>query len=799
MKTWFIILMIVFVQFSVQAQKCSGVITGKVIDYHNKMALTGASITIVGHSETIYYADVNGHFSIEDLCNGFYVLEIHHPECPTAFMEVELVDTLDLTLTLEHHLEELEEVSVVGAKVSKTNSAIEESLDVKTIEQFSSASLGDALKEINGVSSLNTGANIVKPTIHGLSGSRVLVLNNGVRMQDMEWGDEHAPNVDINAAGSISVIKGAAALQYGGDAIGGVILVEQNKFPKKDSLFGKTILAGVLNGRGGKINSDIVKTYKNGWFVKAQGSYRKLGDQEAPDYVLSNTGVNEIGASLHFGKERFTSGWRGSYSFFNTEIGILSASHIGNVDDLIRAINSGVPEVIESFTHDISSPRQEVTHHLGKFGFYKRFEGLGKLNVQYDFQNNRRFEYDLRTGDDRNKPSIDLELTTHTISTDFKWDSKPDFKMVFGAMGRYQDNFANPDTGVRRLIPDYEKFDAGAFSILEYYFGNNWTLDTGIRYDFNKIDANKFYRISRWEERGYDEDFNDIIIRETESSQYLTNPVFDYHNVSGTLGIKYSPNNTGSVSFNYTLSNRAPNPSELFSDGLHHSAARIELGDLGINSETSHKSSISLIKNGDEWGYTFEPYFNYIADFIYLEPTGVEYSVRGAFPVWEYRQTDARILGLDLSLYTHWETHWRTDHKFSLTKGKDMVSDEPLINIPAVSLRNKVSFIKPNWKNFELGIESKYVFKQNETPDNIYVFSPEQGEEVLLGINTAPDAYHVLALNTSMDFNFNKNRLTLSLVGTNLLDTSYRDYLNRQRYFADDLGRNIILQLKFIY
>ncbi|MBQ4915223.1 TonB-dependent receptor [Maribacter sp. MMG018] len=798
MRTWFIMLAITLVQFTVEAQKCNGVISGTVSDYHDKTVLVGASITIAGNRDVVYYTDEKGFFKIPDLCDGTYELEIYHPECQTAFMTVELETSLELDISLEHHIEELEEVKVVGNKATKTNSALEETLDVKTIEHFGSASLGDALKEINGISSLNTGANIVKPTIHGLSGSRVLVLNNGVRMQDMEWGAEHAPNVDVNAAGSISVIKGASALQYGGDAIGGVIVIEQNRFEKKDSLFGKTILTGILNGRGGKVNTDLVKTYKNGWFVKGQASYKKLGDLEAPDYILSNTGVNEIGASLHLGKENFTTGWRGSYSYFNTEIGILSASHIGSVDDLIRAINDDQPTVIEPFSYNISSPRQEVTHHLGKFKYYKRFEGLGKLNVQYDFQSNRRYEYDIRTGDDKYKPSIDLKLTTHTLSTDFKLDSNSGYKLTFGLMGRYQDNFANPDTGVRRLIPDYEKTDAGAFAVMQFDFGNGWNFDTGIRYDYSKIDAKKYYKTSRWEERGYDEDFNDIIIRETGSSQYLTNPVFDYHNVSGTLGLKYRPDNQNTISFNYALANRAPNASELFSDGLHHSAARIELGDLRINSETSHKVSLSISNQGEKWGYTLEPYANFINDFIYLEPTDVEYTVRGAFPVWEYHQTNARILGLDLSLYSNWTSHWKTDHKFSLTKGKDTSDDEPLINIPAANIRNKVSYNTP-WKNFEVGLESKYVFKQNETPADIYVYSPEQGEDVLLEINSAPAAYHILSLNSSMDFNFDKSTLTVSLIGTNILDVSYRDYLNRLRYFADDLGRNIILQFKLNY
>ncbi|MRX63913.1 TonB-dependent receptor [Maribacter luteus] len=797
MRAWFIMFAMLFVQFTVQSQQCKSVITGVVTDFHDKTPLVRASISLIGKSDSVFYTDENGFFKIPNLCNGIYELEIYHAECQTAFMKVDLDTNLDLNIPLEHHLEELEEVKVTGNKITKTNSAMEETLELKTIEQYGSASLGDALKEINGVSSLNTGANIVKPTIHGLSGSRVLVLNNGVRMQDMEWGAEHAPNVDVNAAGSISVIKGASALQYGGDAIGGVILIEQNRFLKKDSIFGKTIVTGILNGRGGKINTDLIKTYKNGWFIKGQASYKKLGDQEAPSYVLSNTGVNEIGASLHFGKENFTSGWRGSYSYFNTEIGILSASHIGSVDDLIRAINDDEPTVIDPFTYDIASPRQEVTHHLGKFKYYNRFEGLGKLNVQYDFQNNRRFEYDVRTGDDKFKPSIDLELTTHALTSDFKWDAKSGFDLTVGVMGRYQNNFANPDTGVRRLIPDYDKYDAGIFSVMKLSLDEDWKLDAGLRYDYSKIDAKKFYRTSRWEERGYDEDFSDIIIRETESSQYLTQPIFDYHNVSATMGVNYSTDNQHSMSFNYALANRAPNPSELFSDGLHHSAARIELGDLRITSETSHKASLSLIKNGD-WGYTLEPYVNFINDFIYLEPTDVEYTVRGAFPVWEYHQTNARILGLDLSLYANWTDHWKTDHKFSLTKGKDTSEDEPLINIPAAHIRNKISYNIP-WKNLEVGLESKYVFKQNETPADIYVYSPEQGEDVLLEINTAPAAYHVLSLNSGMDFKFDKSTLTVNLIATNILDVSYRDYLNRLRYFADDLGRNIILQFKLNY
>ncbi|MGX1930345.1 TonB-dependent receptor [Flagellimonas sp. 2504JD4-2] len=799
MRAMLFIVLLTVIPLQGKSQECKDILKGQVTDYHSKTPLEGASVSIVDTNLEVM-TDKEGRYNIPNLCQGQYQLEVSHPECTTVFIDVEVGGVTVFDIKLEHHLEELDEVNVVGDAINdKTNSAQEEKLKLKTLELYSSASLGDALKELGGVSSLNTGSNIVKPAIHGLNGSRVLILNDGVRMQDMEWGDEHAPNIDINAVGAVSVIKGASSLQYGGDAIGGVIIMEQARVPAKDTLYGKTLLNGMSNGRGGNITSELTKAFENGWFVKGQGSFKRLGDREAPDYILSNTGVQEIGASLQFGKRQFTWGWDARYSYFNTEIAILRASHIGNVDDLIRSINSGQPAIIRSFTYDLQNPRQEVTHHLGKLNFYKRFEGLGKWNVQYDFQNNRRFEFDIRRGERDNRASIDLELTTHTLTTDFKWDAKEGHQLQVGLLGRYQDNFANPDTGVRRLIPDYEKFDFGSFIIGEYQITDQLLLEGGVRYDFSRIDAKKFYRTTRWEERGYDAEFQDLVIEDL-GTQLLVNPIFNYHNVSATIGGYLEFNDDSSLKINYALAQRAPNPSELFSDGLHHSAARIELGDLRLGSETSNKVSVSYGKDFDNWGFVFEPFANWVNNFLLLEPSGVELNLRGAFPVWEYRQTDARLLGLDASIYSDWTNQLRTEHRFSLVKGRDISNNMPLINIPSANLRNKITFSRPEWKKFELSLESQYVFRQNEVPENIMVFSPEQQQDVLLEINTAPDTYHLLGLTSKLEFPFGHGtNLTTSLVVNNLLNTNYRDYLNRQRFFADDLGRNFIIQLKFNY
>lgn len=798
MRLFFVLIVTCIWGNGVIAQDCKAILLGEIIDFHDNTPLENAIINITGKNLTTI-SDKSGKFNFTTLCNGVIELEISHPNCKSKFVTISIDGDTYQKISIEHHLEELDEVKVVGDKNKNTNSSQEERLALEDIEKFSGNSLGDALKNITGVSSLNTGANIVKPVIQGLNGSRVLILNNNVRMQDMEWGEEHAPNIDINSNQDISVIKGAGALEYGGDAIGGIIVLKPLPIVRTDSLFGKTQLNLFSNGRGGNLTTSLVKSFDSGLHFKVQGSIKRLGDLEAPDYLLSNTGIRENGISINIGKRDFLQGWEGYYSFFDSDIGILRASHIGNIDDLITAINSERPNVINDFSYDIQRPNQEVAHHLAKLSYYRRFTGFGKLNLQYDFQNNRRFEYDVRVGDDANKPALDLLLKTHTFSSSVQLDSKESIEIKIGVLGRFQSNFANPATGVRRLIPDYDKYDFGAFALGEYEISPDLKIDAGARYDFTRIDAKKFYRVSRWEERNYEQDFGNLVIDDL-GTQLLVNPVFDYHNISAMAGLQYDLKNEQLLRFNYAFAQRAPNPSELFSDGLHHSAARIELGDLRIKSEASSKISASYELNTSKWGFVLAPYFNAIDDFILLEPNGIEFTIRGAFPVWSYRQTNAQLIGVDFSIYNNWTSKIQTDHRFSWVKGTDVSTDISLINIPAANMNNSISYSNEAWKNLTISLESQYVFEQKRFPPNITVFSPQQQQELALNINTPPPAYHLLSLDISAQFSLQtKDDLNIGFRATNLLNTNYRDYLNRQRYFVDDLGRNISLRLIYNY
>ncbi|THD67549.1 TonB-dependent receptor [Robertkochia marina] len=797
-----LIAVLLFNYQSLHAQTCERILIGEVVDFHDGRPLFGAIITVEGMEESAV-TDFNGKFTLKGLCDGRITLRVSHPDCENITTEVDIQGDTFERFRLEHHMEELGEVVVTESRIIKeTKTAQEQLINKATLERYSGQNLGDALKELSGVSTLNTGNTIVKPVIQGLHSSRVVLMNNGVRMQDQEWGSEHAPNLDLNSISRLSVVKGSAALKYGGDAIGGIIIANPERVVLKDTLYGNIILTGATNGRGGALTSSLVKGYRSGWYAKVQGSLKRYGDFEAPNYVLSNTGVFEKGLtgavgyrSLGFGVETF-------YSYYNNEIGILRASHIGNVDDLVRALNSEEPLVIRDHTYEILAPKQDVQHHLAKVNLFKRVEGLGRWNLQYDFQKNNRLEFDIRRGEDnKDRPSLDLTLTTHTLNTDFEFDANRDFNLNTGLRAMAQTNFPNPSTGVRRLIPDYDRWDLGGFVTADYRLNSSWLIEAGIRYDFTRMDAQKFYDLEDWQGEGYDVEYPEFE-REVSGNQILVNPVFDYHNFSGVIGTNYSIGDYRLL-LNYSMASRAPNPSELFSDGLHHSAAAIETGGLDISSEVSHKISASFEKRRGMFRFNLAPFISHINGFIQLEPRGLEQTIRGAFPVWKYRQTDANMLGIDIDVDLEYTGQLSSAHSFSYVYGEDLEREVPLMDIPAANFSNRLSYQLTGFHNLNVNLRSDYVFEQVNFPDNNFDINIiENGEQVLttVDLSTPPPAYHLLGMDISMDFDLSpESGLRLTLIGSNLLNTEYRDYLNRQRFYADNLGRNIQLQLKFNY
>ncbi len=768
----------------------SGKITGK-----NGLSLEGGHI----HASTkSTLSNSDGFYKFDNLPNSnvkIYITYIGYKSIDTI---VAVKSNMTLNFELKESKNQLDEVILNHRENSFSNGVINKKLTTKTIEKYSNQSLGNLLKEVTGVSVLKTGSSIVKPIINGLHSSRVPIFNNNVKIEDQQWGIEHAPNFDVNAAGKITVLKGAAGLQFGGDAVGGIIIIEPFTFTN-DTLFGKSIATLESNGKGGTFSTSIHKGNFCDWSWNAQTSLKYYGDRFAPDYNLSNTGNREANFSgdvKYIGKKYE---FQSNYSYYSANIGILRSSHLGSSADLYNAISNDYPLFVDDFTYDINHPKQQVNHHLAKVSYNRLLENDTNLNFQYSFQFNNRKEYDLRRTS--SKPALDLDLMTHAFNIDLKKHSDV-FEFKLGVSGSYQNNFADSSTGIRPLIPSYDKLDFGGYSILDYHVSEKLSVELGVRYDFSNVKATKYYLKSRWDERNYSPEFNQFIVSDF-GNQWLTNPEFTFHNVSLSTGLQYSINNKLNFYTTINRTSRNPNVAEFFSDGLHHSTGMIELGDLRVNKEISNKISISIQQKSSVLNYTISPFINYIQDYIFLKPIGFETTIRGAFPVWAYNQSNVMLSGIDADM--NWDISKNLKHFFSLAYvlGRNTSEKIDVIDIPPLNINNKIVFSKKQWKNATIELKSEMVFKQEQFPNynfntNIIVEGNQTPVEV--DISSTPNAYHLLHFYSDVNLNFiNKSKLTVALSVFNIFNTSYRDYLNKQRFFVDEQGRNIQLQIKINY
>ncbi|MFZ6013989.1 MAG: TonB-dependent receptor, partial [Bacteroidota bacterium] len=673
----------------------------------------------------------------------------------------------------------------------------------RRIAESAGKSFGESLKEIPGVNTIQTGPGIFKPVIHGVHSQRILILNHGLRQEGQQWGAEHAPEIDPFVASNIVVIKDAAAIQYGTDALGGVIVVNPPPLPEKNKIGGtfntvlqsngaSATLSGMLEGGLGK---------HEGWGWRAQGTLKRTGDFSTPNYVLTNTGIKESNFSLSTGYHRENSGFDVFFSRFQTEIGILKATAIETKDDLFAALERSIPEYTKGFSYSISEPRQEASHNLLKLNVHLQ-TAKGEWRWQYGFQNNNRREFDLRIGDLSKIPAIDLQLNTHSLDTE--WEAKHTSKrtITFGANVTSQQNKNIPGTQRIPFIPNFTAISTGVFGITKLFF-SSWTVDIGTRYDYRHSQVKGF-------------DFKNAFYGNS----------FDFNNISASAGAAKTLSKDQTLNLNLSSSWRPPHVAELYSVGKHQSAAAIEYG-LMLNDTTNEVMDINQVKFKTEQALKFVasyqlsnkklsldvgPYVNYIFNYIYLRAGGITQNVRGVYPYFRYNQTDALFLGLDVSGTWRIHKYFKAIPQVSLLRASDEVNDDYFVFIPSnryeLALRyEKTSVLK--FRNFYVESKTKFIALQNRAPRVITAreideareqgIDPFKNDKRNFDFVAPPHPYWLWSLSVGLSFKPGNVQYDLRISSDNTLNQSYREYTNRFRYYADDLGRNIIFSIKCIF
>lgn len=757
----------VLIPFGVNAQQaCSLQLSGRVLDEHDRSPLAFAEIRVIGKEAGTVAAE-DGRFMLADLCPGEVRLRISHLGCTPMERTILLPRQGELILVLEHHAHELREFEVARARPDELVGQAHFKLGKEAMERSLGAGLGDLVGTMPGASIVNSGPTIAKPVIHGLSGNRILTLNQGVRQEDQQWGAEHAPSVDPFSTDRITVIKGAAGVQYGSDAMGGVVIVEPVELPRDTGISGGIALLGSYNGRGGGMQAHVqggVPGWKGfGW--RLQGGGRYLGDQQAPDHVLSNTGLHEGAGSASIGFRDHARSVTIYYSYFQRRTGILRAAHIGNLTDLRNAIALGRPWYEEVLTYAIQAPQQTAAHQLLKVEGGVALAGRSRLVCTYGYQANTRQEFDRRRGGRDAIPALDLDLRTHTADLVLKhWLGRSVHGRIGAGLLR-QTNVNIAGTGVRPLIPNYLRESAGIFIVEHVPVSGGLELEVGARSEASRL------FIARY-------DADDVLVR----------PEHAFVNHAFSAGLNWDIGDSTRLRFNLGTAYRPPHVSELYSEGLHHGAAAIEIGDDRLGSERSAQASLDLRTVSQDGRLTVEAtaYMHWFSDLIYLRPDGYFLTIRGAFPGFRYVATDARFIGSEASVHYRPHPRWSISTAAATVRARDLVQDEWLFQMP--SDRISVSVMKTladgETGHAEVAVTGGYVAQQRRIP---------QG----LDFMDAPDAYALLGLTMEVSRSFDRGVLRFGCTASNILDQRYRDLMDRFRYYTDARGLGVDLRVRY--
>jgi iron complex outermembrane receptor protein len=734
-------------------------LSGNVIDASNNAPLEKAVVEIK-ELGLKFVTDVKGQYHFYDLCAGNYTIVVNHISCDSVVLKTAVQRNQIKNFRLPHSFNQLETVSVRSKKDLMVNT-IREELSAKAIEKTRGQSLGEILKQVNGVAVLQTGSTIFKPVIHGLHSQRILLVNNGVRLESQQWGTDHAPEIDPFIADKFTVLKGAGALRYGSDAIAGAVLIEPKPLLKqagKNAEFNSTYFSNnrqyVFNGMYEASPLNLPE-----FSYRIQATYKKGGNARTPDYWLYNTGLEEFNYSATAGyrKNRFNTEL--FFSSFQTALGIFMGAHVGNLTDLQNAIQSKKPiQNIDQFSYEILRPRQSVQHTTVKSKSQYLLLNDHKINLILSYQSNVRQEYDRALLSPR--PELDLNITTTLVDLNYESASSKKRQYAFGTNAMLQENVW---TGSRFFIPNFRVQNIALYATQSLNL-NDWMLDGGLRYDFKSLTTFR------------------------NQNDALSSIERTFGNASGTLGATYKITPNLRWLINSAFAWRAPQVNELYVNGLHHGTASFEIGNPDLKSEKALNFSTQLKYQSDSsWQVDLTLYNNIINDFINMNPsTPATLTLRGAYPTFKFIQTNALLRGLDLSVQKTINAHLSTSAKTALLWATDRKTNDWLIQMPANRVEGEFtySFNSDILKNAAVELRLLHMMQQTRIPKNIPDYLPP------------PAAYNLLNLDFNADVMLGKQTINLGLAVLNVLNERYRDYMNRFRYFNDEPGRSINVRCK---
>lgn len=750
LKSFYILVCLLFSQVAGFSSTLT-VLSGKVTDANTHEALPGAVVSIPDLRLSAV-TDENGEFTFRNTpVKGRLLVEVRYIGYKTLIQTVDFSTSSVFEFALMPTVMEAKEVVITGSAFStdeRTNSTSVTAVGKAELINRPSSNLIDAISRVPGVSQVTTGAAVSKPVIRGLSYNRVLTLVNGTRQEGQQWGDEHGIEVDQYSAERVEVLRGAASLLYGSDALGGVINII-DPLPAAEGQTKGEFLTSYASNNGLSGSSLMLEGNNSGFVWRGRGTYKNGYSYNTPDGRIPNTGFNESSLSSQLGLNRKWGYTHLDISSFRNSIGLPDFER--NASGLFTDEN-GIPfSSAQLKNRELLLPYQDVRHYKVALNS-NVLMGTGRVRTNISFQNNQRREMQTSTAD----PSLFFDLKTYSYDLKYYFQEKGGWEPVFGLAGAFQDN---KNKAAELLIPDYNSTDLGFFGYAKKTWNKRTAFNLGVRFDYRKISGIKM---------------------KEEGSPKFSDFVNDFSNVSGALGFTHQLNDRINFKANLGSAFRAPNIAELSSDGIHEGTFRYEIGTTRLRPEQSFYGDVSLEYEAEKISAGFSLFNNHITNYIYYRQSDNETrSIDGtAFPVFRYVQDNANLYGAEATLKLHPTNLIHLENSFSYTRGVNRATNNPLPFIPAAELRNELR-IEPKLRslvNSYFSVEMDNVFRQNR----IDIFE------------TPTSAYSLINASIGTTFMLSRQPLRVNLAVNNLFDKAYVNHLSRLKY--EDIlnpGRNV--------
>lgn len=749
-------------------------LTGAVTDAVDGGTLVGVTIFVPSLSEGTT-TNEKGIYKLENLPEKKLTIQVSYLGHQTIIKEVDLHQTHALDFVMHESNATLNEVVVTGLtgqslmKDSPTPISVVTSHD---LQSSSSTNIIDAIAHQPGISQITTGSGISKPVIRGLGYNRIVTVNDGVRQEGQQWGDEHGIEIDAQSINNVEVLKGPASLMYGSDAMAGVVILHgdpilgkgqlkaeaSTEYQSNNGLFDYTLhAAGNQNGLVWNLrwSQKLAQAYKNKYDGRVLGSQFQEQGLNGMLGINRSWGYSHLLLSLYHLTPSMTEGERDDHSGAFLKPVLLD----GTETEIIASHHD-----LNTYGHEL--PYQQI-HHYKVVSDNSFYLGNGTLKAIFGYQQNRRQEFEDVAAP--TTPGLDFRLHTVNYDVHYALEDATGWKMNMGLGGMYQ---KSQNLGNEYLIPAYVLFDIGGFATASRQMGK-WNVSGGVRLDNRHLHSFAL---------------NDLFSKISRS----------FNAVTGSLGAVYDVSPDMHLRLNLARGFRAPNLSELASNGVHEGTMRYELGNANLKPEHSWQMDLGWDYSSSVVSAQLSLFGNLIDNYIFSRRLGDVYTEN--VPTYQFSQGNARLIGGEASIDIHPISQLHFENAFSYVNAQQLHQPSDSRYLPMTPA--------PRW-NSELQYD---LVRDGKVLNNAYIkatlecdlkqnhyYAAEQTE-------TATPSYTLIGLSTGTDILHHGHKVcSIYLIADNIFDRAYQSHLSRLKYLdmnnatgrqgIYNMGRNICMKV----